>query len=347
MVTKATRVAVSCLSLAIAWGCKPDEEGRPSLLEEPRILAIQALPAEAAPGKATVLELFRAGPAGRLDSSDVALDFCVVRKPIAAPGIVAEQCLAMEPNDSLVPIVRSMPTSATIPEQACSLFGPKPATTGNDEALRTADPDTTGGYYQPIRAVNGGTISLFATRISCGLTGTTQEASIEYTRRYRPNENPAIQQVLLGRSNGEVETLEQEVPASLRTGERVAFAVKWNDCPSDKNECGDSLCNLDETAASCPEDCSQAPSCAGAETYLLLDPVSRLLRLQRENIRVSWFVTGGELERDKSGRSSNELERDAQNQFTAPAKAGDYWLFAVIRDDRGGVGWVEQPLRVE
>ncbi len=347
MVSHARWVRVSCFVLALAWGCKPDEAGRPSLLEESRIIAIQARPAEVVPGKPTELDVLRVGPSGRLDSGAVAFDFCVARKPIAAPGIVAEQCLALEPTEALLPIALAEPTAATIPEQACSLFGPKPATTDNDEAQRPADPDTTGGYYQPIRAVDGGKVSLFAARITCGLTGTTQETSIEYTRRYRPNENPAIQKVLLGRSSGVVETLAQDVPASLQPGERVAFAVKWTDCPRDKKECGDSLCSLDETMASCPDDCTQTSICAGAETYLLLDPVSRQLRLQRENIRVSWFVTGGELERDKSGRSSDELERDAQNQFMAPAKPGDYWLFAVIRDDRGGVGWVEQPLRVE
>lgn len=347
MVSQVRRVRAIGLVLAMAGGCKPDETGRPSLLEEPRIIAIQARPAEVVPGKPMELELLRVGPLGRLQASEVALDFCVARKPISAPGIVAEQCLALEPNEVLVPIELAEPKVGDIPEQACSLFGPTPATTGNDDALRPADPDTTGGYYQPIRAVDGGKVSLFAARITCGLTGTTQETSIEYTRRYRPNENPAIQQVLLGRSSGAVETLAQDVPALLKPGERVAFAVKWTDCPTDKKECGDSLCSLDETMAGCPEDCSPSPSCAGAETYLLLDPVSRQLRIQRENIRVSWFVTGGELERDKSGRSSDELQRDAQNQFTAPDKTGDYRLFAVIRDDRGGVGWVEQPLRVQ
>jgi hypothetical protein len=213
--------------------------------------------------------------------------------------------------------------------------------------LRPADPDTTGGYYQPIRVVDDEQISIFSARVSCGITGTTQETSIEYTRRHWANENPTIQKLLLGRSNGEVETLSPESPALLKSGEEVALAVTWPQCPINQDACGDSVCALEESVTSCPKDCTKVATCSGAETYLLLDPVSRQLRLQRENLRVSWFVTGGELTLDKSGRSSDDTERDAQNHFRAPTQAGDFWLFAVIRDDRGGVGWIAQPLRVQ
>ena len=120
------------LVLASAWGCKPAEEGRPSLLDSPRILAIQATPAEVAPEKPTTLQILRAGPSGPLDASDVSLGFCVKRKAIAAPGVVAEACLTLKPSDALVPILGAEPISAAIPKDACSLFGPKPNAGSNN-----------------------------------------------------------------------------------------------------------------------------------------------------------------------------------------------------------------------
>jgi hypothetical protein len=337
---------VSLFALA-AHGCKPADEGRASMLDEPRILAVRATPAESEPNGAVSIEILRAGPTGRLSASEVTLDLCIARKPIAAPGIVAEACLESGPSDSLVPIAGADPIQATLSEHACALFGPKPASASNDEALRPVDPDTTGGYYQPLRASDDGEISIVPLRISCGLTGTTQEVSIEYNRRYLPNENPAITRALMRRGEHPVETLDSAVSVTVNPSESITFAVTWPQCPSDENICGDGVCGLEEGPANCSTDCSAQASCQGAETYLLLDPVTGQLRLARENIRVSWYVTGGHLALDRSGRDSGDLARDAQNHWTAPAEPGDYWLFAVIRDDRGGTGWVIQAIRVD
>jgi hypothetical protein len=303
-------------------GCKPAEEGRPSLLDVPRILAIQSSPADAPPGTEVTVDVLRAGPEGQVDSAAVELDFCVQRKPLAAPGMLASACLEKGPNDALVPIENAQPITSTIPADACAIFGPKPpAPEPNQPPLRPVDPDTTGGYYQPLRALDGDSSSVGFVRIMCGLTGTTQDNSVEFGQRYRANENPRIEQVFFATNGGEAAVLDLDVPAEVRPNQQLSLAVVWNDC-------------------------NGSESCSGAESYLILDPTTNQLRFQRESMRVSWYVTGGTLDRDRSGRSGEDAANDAQNVWVAPSAPGDHTLIAVIRDDRGGVGWVARLLHV-
>jgi hypothetical protein len=340
-------IAALCLS-----SCKPAEEGRPSLLEEPRILAIQALPAESAPGELITFNLLRAGAAGPLDVDSVDMAYCIRRKPLAAPGIIAPACLTAgevdgEDGSATVPIANAQPWMAAVPKDACSVFGPsQPVTTPGQPALRPVDPDTTGGYYQPVRVSDGTRDSIGFVRLMCGLSGTTQDNNIAWKKRYIANANPSIARVVYARSDAALITLESSEVAEFAPGEHVQFAVTWPKCSVDEQRCGDGVCGRNEDATTCPEDCTKPESCDGAETYTLLDPAANQLRTARETIRVSWYISGGSLERDRSGRLSNELERDAQNQWNAPKEAGDYWLIAVIRDDRGGVGWTTRLLRV-
>jgi hypothetical protein len=314
--------AASVLLIAGPMGCKPAEEGRPSLLDVPRILAIQSRPADAPPGAEVSFDVLRAGSEGQVDSAGVELDFCVKRKPLAAPGMLATACLEKGPNDALIPIENAQPTAATIPAESCGIFGPKPpAPEPNQPPLRPVDPDTTGGYYQPLRVLDGNAASVGFIRIMCGLTGTTQDNSVEFGKQYRANENPGIEQVFFARSGGPAKVLEVDVPPEIRPDEGIGLAVVWNECDG-------------------------AETCSGAESYLLLDPTTNRLRVQRESIRVSWYVTGGALDRDRSGRSGDDPANDAQNTWVAPTAPGDYTLIAVIRDDRGGVGWAARHLRV-
>lgn len=344
---KSRSLWASCLVMAGLVGCKPAPEGRPSLLDEPRVLAIQSSPAEAAPGDEMSFELLRAGSDGRVDfvASDFA--FCLQRKPIAAPGLIAPNCRRAGQNDSLARIGPADPLIGRIPDSACEAFGPKQsAPLPGEPPLRPADPDTTGGYYQPARLIDGENTAVALVRLSCGVTGTTQENSIEFGKRHRTNENPSFQRFLFERQSGKAQDLDETVATEFQAGEEVRFAVTWEGCSRDEARCGDGVCGLDEDAARCEQDCGQSEGCHGAETYLLLDPATNQLRFERETIRVSWYVTGGSLEKDRSGRSPTDLDRDTQNTWVAPEEPGEYWLVAVIRDDRGGVGWALRPLRV-
>ena len=64
----------------------------------------------------------------------------------------------------------------------------------------------------------------------------------------------------------------------------------------------------------------------------------------RESMRVSWFVTAGTLDNDRTGRSEDERELFTDNVWTAPADARTVHLFIVLRDARGGVAFATQEL---
>lgn len=62
---------------------------------------------------------------------------------------------------------------------------------------------------------------------------------------------------------------------------------------------------------------------------------------------MSWFTTAGAFSIDHTGRSEEEAEtKTSANDFYTPEAAGDATLFVVVRDDRGGVGWLTTALQV-
>ena len=93
-------------------------------------------------------------------------------------------------------------------------------------------------------------------------------------------------------------------------------------------------------------DCAEAESCFGAESYLVYDREGERLEERRETLMVSWFSSAGELGEERSDDSGGELPA-ATNSFTAPSEPGDVRLWAVVRDDRGGVSWRVGRLRVD
>jgi hypothetical protein len=71
-------------------------------------------------------------------------------------------------------------------------------------------------------------------------------------------------------------------------------------------------------------------------------------RPRKESIRVQYFVTDGRFDHDTinlfdplSGRISGTT-----NNFTAPAAPGEQMIWAVVRDNRGGVTWMQVPMHV-
>jgi hypothetical protein len=93
---------------------------------------------------------------------------------------------------------------------------------------------------------------------------------------------------------------------------------------------------------------SQPKGCSGSEPYLALDREKNELAHRREAIRVSWFATGGRFEHERTGRTEQEASQAfTDNTWTAPNTHGELWLWVVIRDDRGGVGWSSYKLDIE
>ncbi len=69
----------------------------------------------------------------------------------------------------------------------------------------------------------------------------------------------------------------------------------------------------------------------------------------KEEIYVDYYVTGGKVASDtavlfdpRGGRLSS-----TSDAFSAPQASGDYWLWAVVHDNRGGTSWQALPLHAQ
>lgn len=214
--------------------------------------------------------------------------------------------------------------TAPTPVDACMRFGPD-VSSGD---YRPRDPDVTGGYYQPIRltlpADLGAQVAFASHRISCNLANAPVDVVRAYRERYVANQNPPA--AALGRADA----ADRGEPIAARAGERLELLASW------------------------PE--------GAAEPYVWFDPPPALLRDRRESLRVSWYVTGGTLCSDATGRTEAELaaavaaagldERAASppghtgNCWRAPSTPGEVTLWLVLRDSRGGASISEHRLEV-
>jgi len=54
-------------------------------------------------------------------------------------------------------------------------------------------------------------------------------------------------------------------------------------------------------------------------------------------LHLSWFVTGGTFEHDRTGVAAGDSSTSTSNRWTAPLQPGTIYLWLVLRDSRGGV----------
>jgi hypothetical protein len=312
-----TTRALATLAAAVALAaCRPQLDDTESIVGSRRVLAVRADPAEAKPGAAVTWTALVADPSGTLASAPIDWAFCNARKPLAELGPVSAECLQRS-ADVIVPIGVGTSASAKIPDTACRSFGPAtPESKAGEPAGRPVDPDSTGGYYQPLRLVplDANDYTLERTRIECGLAGATAEESASFAQQYRVNANPAVDSTsieggpMLAPDDGAAST-------TLPAGTAVTLRVAWAVCASD------------------------AASCTGAESYALFDLGSRAIVTQREAIRASFFATAGSFAEDRVGRSADETDSFVDDGWTPPPQPGRVHLWVVLRDERGGVGW--------
>jgi hypothetical protein len=85
---------------------------------------------------------------------------------------------------------------------------------------------------------------------------------------------------------------------------------------------------------------------SASEPYTSVDDLGRVLGT-RERLVLTWFVEGGETlyERTSFIDGVIPLDEAARNEWTLPSRA-DYagdtaGLWVVVRDERGGVGWLQ------
>lgn len=304
------------VGLALFVGCRPEIEDDASRVEGPRILAVRAEPAEARPNEKVTLTALYTDGAAAVAGAPLGWSFCVARKPLAEPGSVDPGCLA---GESAVVLGGGSSVVASLAADACRAFGPdRPIAKAGEPAGRPADPDATGGFFQPGLVRGGGaSTTLFEVRLRCALPSAPQTISRAFEQRYVANTNPEIATVERVRA-GAVET----VGAELRVGarEEVRVRVSW---PA----------------------CAAAP-CGGAEPYVSYDSAGRGLVDRREALVVSWLTSAGTWLSPRTGRSENDPVTSTESTFVAPA-SGTGTLFFVLRDARGGVAYRTVPFVVQ
>jgi hypothetical protein len=348
MVKRAIAVATVCTPILLG-GCKPDLNQTVSIVSVPQILAVRADPGEAPEKGALHFSALVAGAGGRL-SLPIEWDFCNAREPLAELGPVSSQCLQAT-GDWFSPVGVGTDVASTMPTGACSRFGPNvPQATGTQPPGRPVDPDGTGGYYQPVRLVmNGATgplVGLAETRISCDIPASPDQLVI-FKQHYVANTNPKVDSLTAGSTA--LVTDDSGQSNAVAAGQALALQAAWAACPRPTGVCGDQYCDLSETPTSCPADCMNPAPCTGAETYVNLDLASSQLVTQREGMEVAWFATAGSFDNDRTGTAPDDPTPFTTNTWRAPSPAaagGRVYLWVVLRDDRGGVGWAEYALDV-
>jgi hypothetical protein len=240
------------------------------------------------------------------------------------PGAFNPACF-VDASSGLLPLGMGGSVQGTVPEDACELFGPDtaPAQPG-EPSPRPTDPDSTGGFYLPVRVEEDGQYSVAPERVTCQPGGVTQKVFVAFSEGYKPNQNPILTSLSRVTDDGGATSLAPNAAGAapaliVAPGERVSLSAEWPTCPT-----------------------GEATACSGAETYLYIDPTSREITTQRESMVAAWYATGGTFDADSVGRAADDLGTTAVNGWTAPNSSGAVQaveLWVVLRDARGGIGW--------
>lgn len=343
-------IKLGCL-FPLLVACAPEFDNRASAVDAPRVLGVQALPAEAAPGASVSYRILVVDQHGNVDDPEVDWSYCTKSKPLNELNDVASECFGE--GDFIEPIGSGSDVKGKLPKSGCAQFGPDiPKTLPGQPPGRPTDPDSSGGFYQPvILAVHSddeSIQSLAETRITCGLANGAGDIDA-YRKATKSNENPKIEAVTaVNLGNAVLSDGAVDGPLNVRVGAHVVFSTSWPTCPTEP-VCGDGMCTSGETAMDCADDCLQAPvGCTGAESYGYVDPTTGQLAPRHESMRVAWFSTAGSFEDDHTGRTEDDFAMtSSENAWTAPSTPGLVFMWVVLRDARGGSDWQSFQLQVE
>jgi len=164
--------------------CNHALDQRLAILDEPRVLAVTADPAEAKPGAMVAYAALIGGPDGPITDAP-AWSYCTASKPPTEDNAVSSLCLG---DTALVALGDTATVTATMPADACIQFGPDVPSGG----FRPRDADPTGGYYQPVRADVDALTAFGLSRITCDLPNVAGDIAHEYQLDYVANVNPTI-----------------------------------------------------------------------------------------------------------------------------------------------------------
>jgi hypothetical protein len=308
--------ALGAFSL-LAGGCKPNLGSPPSLIIKPRFLAVRGTPPEAAENGMVTYDALVVDTSGSVAAPPINWAHCLQPNPPANGNAVSINCLPgqlgsdgglITPDDTTV----AAPTfTAALPPNSCTLFGPEaPPSMKGQPPQRPADPDTTGGFYQPVRATWESDVAFALERVTCNLANAPTSVATQYAMSYVPNKSPVLADLIFDPAGA---------AATLYTAGQTALAAAAT------------------ISANQPVTLQADFTADSAETFLVWNVVTLTLDMQRESLRVSWFATGGSFDHDVTGRSQADTESFTQNVWHAPETPGPVYLWAVLRDDRGGI----------
>ena len=171
--------------------CDDALDQRLAIVTEPRVLAVQAEPAEAKPGAMVTYRALVASPLGPIaDPRQWA--YCTAPKPPTEDNAVSEQCIE---TTALIDLGTSSEVIGTLPSDGCIRFGPDTPPGG----YRPRDPDPTGGYYQPVRVSAGDELAFGLSRITCKLPTAPFDVARDYDLHYVANANPTLEPLTIDR----------------------------------------------------------------------------------------------------------------------------------------------------
>lgn len=312
------------LSLACGLACTPAFDENSSKVSSPEILAVQGTPTEGPLGAAFALTALYVDSNGPRDPSEIDWATCLRQKPLGEPDPVDPGCF-VDASPDLVPLGKGGTAKGTIPQTACQLFGPdSPPPAPGQAGTRPTDPDTTGGFYLPIRVKSPeGEWSVALERIACPPSGLTQGVFLAFTSGYHVNTTPTLSELARVDGTGVAIPLTPDPVGSdagaspairIAAGEQVNLRATWPTCSGDE-------------------------ACGGAESYLFIDPTSKQVTTRRESMVASWYATGGGFDETRNGRGEADPVTNVANRWTAPSDEETVHLWVVLRDARGGVGW--------
>lgn len=171
--------------------CEDALDQRLAIVDEPRVLAVVAEPAEAKTGAQVSYHAVVASPDGPL-LAEPTWAYCLASKPPTEDNAVSTGCFD---DAQLAPLGTSATISAMLPSDGCIRFGPDTPGAG----FRPRDPDPTGGYYQPLRVEAGPDIDVAFgfSRITCNLPTAPADVAFDYRMNYVPNSNPVLDPIEL------------------------------------------------------------------------------------------------------------------------------------------------------
>jgi hypothetical protein len=186
----ALATGVACLP---AVSCVDTFERRPSNIDRVRLLAIRAEPAEARPGESVQLTALVVGSNGIVDLAAQApkWSFCLRRPAAAAYNAVADECGELDGPPLVAAAIGTNP-SVKLPIDGCKIFGsePPPPQAG-EPPIGPGYPDTSGGFYQPLRLdAEGAPLGFGGVRIRCALFQAAVDTARDFRDRYVTNRNP-------------------------------------------------------------------------------------------------------------------------------------------------------------